>query len=526
MEIKLGGKRGGMTQVSPKDYEILSKYAWHHNGHGYACSKINGKNVLMHRFLMNPLKGQVVDHINGNCLDNRRENLRITTSSLNSQNRHKTKINSTSKYKGVFKNSRGTFTSKIAINRKTIFIGNYQSEEKAAEALDMYIVHNKLDHITLNFPEKRNGYLNREYIIKNKQENSTGYYGVYRLKDNMFKAMIINKKIKITIKNDKDPKECAMAYDNYIINNSILGKKINFPDNHPNYLNAKHIKTLYEPINETTIKLIISNNNHVCVTIDKDDYDKIKYYNCVVNNRHKYIDVIINSSRYRLHRIIMDVTDPEIFIDHINGNINDNTRNNLRLSDAIKNSRNRKKQDNTSSKYLGVHRDKRSNLWKCNVMNNGKLLFNKYFDHEIDAARYRDLCILTHFPDEHYKLNFEWTKEDKIIWKDKLDNLKLTNKRIGIKKTASKYTGVYYNDSIKKWTCKVIYTNNENNKKIFNRSDDSEENTVRVRDLFILKHSLENHRKLNFVWTQEEIIEWTVRLNFMLNLTKNKNKQI
>jgi hypothetical protein len=54
----------------------------------------------LHRYLLNFPKDMEVDHINGNTLDNRRENLRICTSRQNTYNMGSRK-NSSSKYKGV-----------------------------------------------------------------------------------------------------------------------------------------------------------------------------------------------------------------------------------------------------------------------------------------------------------------------------------------------------------------------------------------------------------------------------------------
>jgi len=100
MEIKLGGTKGGIALVSQEDYEKLSKYNWHQTATGYARATIDNRLKLMHRIIKNEPKGQVVDHINKNRLDNRQINLRIMTILKNGENKSKA-ANKSSIYIGI-----------------------------------------------------------------------------------------------------------------------------------------------------------------------------------------------------------------------------------------------------------------------------------------------------------------------------------------------------------------------------------------------------------------------------------------
>lgn len=93
---------------------------------GYRHAKCRGKMVAVHRaifFLFNGFLPEQVDHINGNRLDNRPENLRASSSNENQHNRLA---------KGVHLNKRiGLYQAYIRLNRKRIHLGYYGDYESA-----------------------------------------------------------------------------------------------------------------------------------------------------------------------------------------------------------------------------------------------------------------------------------------------------------------------------------------------------------------------------------------------------------
>jgi len=101
--------KGEKILVSEYDFEHLKQFKWHINNSGYGKSDINNKNWLMHRYIFIEILGHkeltrhnIIDHINGNRSDNRRENLRIVTIAENGRNKNK-KLNASSQYFGVCK---------------------------------------------------------------------------------------------------------------------------------------------------------------------------------------------------------------------------------------------------------------------------------------------------------------------------------------------------------------------------------------------------------------------------------------
>lgn len=68
-------------------------YAHHQRGRWYAIAVMhNGTKTPLHRIIVGAKRGELVDHINGNGLDNRHENLRICTHQENCCNRKKTGV--------------------------------------------------------------------------------------------------------------------------------------------------------------------------------------------------------------------------------------------------------------------------------------------------------------------------------------------------------------------------------------------------------------------------------------------------
>ena len=91
-------------------------------------------NIKIHNYIMNPEEGYIVDHINGNGLDNRRENLRIVTQQQNAFNRA-IQTNNTSGHKGVSLVKRNNkWLARIGFNGKRIVLGTFDSYEEAVEA--------------------------------------------------------------------------------------------------------------------------------------------------------------------------------------------------------------------------------------------------------------------------------------------------------------------------------------------------------------------------------------------------------
>jgi hypothetical protein len=90
------------TIVDKEDESIARSMIWYpfQSGNNF-YARFQG--TALHRLIMKAPKGVVVDHINGNGLDNRKSNLRLVSHSSNERNRHRLNSNNTSGMSGVFR---------------------------------------------------------------------------------------------------------------------------------------------------------------------------------------------------------------------------------------------------------------------------------------------------------------------------------------------------------------------------------------------------------------------------------------
>jgi hypothetical protein len=95
---------------------------------------------------------------------------------------------------------------------------------------------------------------------------------------------------------------------------------------------------------------------------------------CLNNNGYAQRSIKHNGKwiTQSIHRMIMNVTDPKVLVDHINGNKLDNTRSNLRLCSKSENMRNRGPQKNSQSGIKGLYYHKRDDQWQARIELNGK----------------------------------------------------------------------------------------------------------------------------------------------------------
>lgn len=134
-EIILRDKHGeecARSLIDLEDVDLVSKYKWCISHNYVLCRELN---VMLHCFLMgNTSEELVIDHINRNTLDNRKENLRLATMQQNAMNRS-VQPNNTSGVPGVsWRKDRNKWRAFITINGKQKALGLYENKEDAIAA--------------------------------------------------------------------------------------------------------------------------------------------------------------------------------------------------------------------------------------------------------------------------------------------------------------------------------------------------------------------------------------------------------
>lgn len=117
-----------------EDYDKIKDYTWIVDNHSYPRAKINGVVVGLHSILIEHKENTLVDHINGNPQDNRKQNLREATYAQNGMNK-KFMTTNTSGIMGVYLNKKGNFwCAQISVDNKIVYVGGSRDKEKAIKA--------------------------------------------------------------------------------------------------------------------------------------------------------------------------------------------------------------------------------------------------------------------------------------------------------------------------------------------------------------------------------------------------------
>lgn len=142
--------------VDDEDFDALACFHFKLNSHGYVVRTVrtaDGRRtyVCLHREIMQAQRGEYVDHISGDTLDNTRANLRFSTQSQNLANRRLFK-NSSTGFKGVIF-QHGKWRARIQKDERDLYLGFYDDLRSAALAYDCAARLLFQDFAHLNLPD-------------------------------------------------------------------------------------------------------------------------------------------------------------------------------------------------------------------------------------------------------------------------------------------------------------------------------------------------------------------------------------
>lgn len=146
---------GSIMQIDAEDYARFGSFGWSRRGSEksgwYVRGKVNGRTESLHRMIMAPGSGQVVDHINGDTLDNRRCNLRVCSQADNLKNQR-----SKRDVKGVsWCPRRGRWRVTITSNGVKRELKSFETKTEAAVVYDHAAKRLHGDFASLNFSPDR-----------------------------------------------------------------------------------------------------------------------------------------------------------------------------------------------------------------------------------------------------------------------------------------------------------------------------------------------------------------------------------
>lgn len=158
--ISLGGDRFAL--ISPEDLAKVAPHTWRINQRGYVVRTCHSglgavrRTVVqgLHRYVLDAPRGVIVDHADGDLLNNQRGNLRFASHQQNSSNRHRSVNQLAGRFKGVtwHKNCR-KWQAQIKVSGKEKYLGLFYEAEDAARAYDRAAREHFGEFSVLNFPD-------------------------------------------------------------------------------------------------------------------------------------------------------------------------------------------------------------------------------------------------------------------------------------------------------------------------------------------------------------------------------------
>ena len=369
--------------VDDTDFEKVNQYRW-----GVLCIKLkNGTNkfysqsgklkTAMHQFIFGNIeKGHVIDHINGNSLDNRRSNLRKATFQQQAQNKA-----SKNKYKGIswFKRDKNYRCMSLGQH-----IGYFDDEKSAAIEYDKYIIRNlgfKGSRLNFKYNQQEIDIIKSETcpvaIRKQEKENKELPSYIHLTKNNTYQ-------VRIEINIFKKSKTFKTLEEAIQFREECLKEIENIKEEEKQKHYSKPI--IRNKVGIAFIPIQYEDEKYECL-VDDDKWHDLTY-NMSWHYSHGYAQAYLGNISKDIQRYLYEQYKPEkditnLKIDHINRNPLDNRITNL---EPVTNEVNGYNIGETKNKwgYRGVV--KKGNKFRAKFKYKGQVHNTSVFDTVEEAA--------------------------------------------------------------------------------------------------------------------------------------------
>lgn len=375
----------GMVNVDPEFLESLSqvRLSWTPQGYCQIYKRQPNGNVLralLHNYIFVNIRGMVIPegmmlhHIRNDKWDNSMNNLELTNQAHVSAAVDKKNEKSTSQYKGVSFSSRdNVWRAQIVSNKQNIFLGSFDDELDAAKMYDR--AYTAL-HRSINGSNLLLDPLEIETILNNPELFKPQPKRAGRELPKNISVVGNGFRVRIEYNGEVRQRQFGSLADAVIFRDSALRE---MEEKRANKLKETPILRNEEGIAIIPVKLFNSDDVVFTKVSDCDYYALLehKWY----LNRGGYVW----SKFGEMQCVILQNSNKNKVVDHINHDKIDNQRENLRVVSWILSNRNKRKQEGKSSQYIGVSFHKQSNRWRARMKTNGRERSLGYFDTEEEA---------------------------------------------------------------------------------------------------------------------------------------------